>query len=124
MGSDTSTANGKILASDGTYSLLKAANRRTKRLIDVVTALFFLVSFPVHFFTVKKPGFFFKNCFNVLVGKRTWVGYIVPSSSLPKLRKGILGSNGLINNGQEALPKDSLKMVDRWYAKEYEPLQD
>jgi O-antigen biosynthesis protein len=124
VGSDTSTANGKTLTSDGTYSLLKAANRRTKRLIDVVTALFFLVSFPVHFFMVKKPGSFFKNCLNVLIGKRTWVGYIVPSASLPKLRKGVLGPNGLVNNGQETLPKDSLKMVDRWYAKEYEPLQD
>jgi hypothetical protein len=40
------------------------------------------------------------------------------------LRKGILGSNGMINDGQQTLPKESLKIVDHWYAQEYEPLQD
>ena len=65
---------------------------------------------------------FFKNCFDVLLGRKTWVGYIVSSSALPHLRKGVLGSNGLINNGQ--LSKETLQMVDLWYARGYEPMQD
>jgi hypothetical protein len=30
----------------------------------------------------------------------------------------------MINDGQQTLPKESLKIVDHWYAQEYEPLQD
>ncbi len=124
VGSDTSTANGKVLAPDENYNLSKAPKRRTKRLVDVLTALTFLVTFPVHLIGLKKPGSFFRNCFDVLLGRKTWVGYIVHSPALPKLRRGVLGSNGLTHKGQQALPKESLKMVDHWYAQEYEPLQD
>lgn len=122
VGSDSSTSGGKIVASEGNFNLSKAGSRRTKRLIDVAIALIFLFTFPVHFFTVKRPLSFFKNCLDVASGRKTWVGYIVASPALPRLRKGILGSNGLINNGQ--LPKESLKMIDHWYAHDYEPLQD
>jgi GT2 family glycosyltransferase len=124
IGSDTSTSSGRTIAPDGVYNLSKTGNRRTKRLIDVVAACIFLLTFPVHFFTTKKPLLFFRNCFDVLIGKKTWVGYIISSPTLPNLRKGILGSNGMINDGQQTLPKESLKIVDHWYAQEYEPLQD
>ena len=122
VGSDTSTSSGEIVTSDKAYNLSKASNRRTKRLIDVVTAIVFILTFPVHFFTVKNPLVFFRNCFAVLIGKKTWVGYIVSSPALPRLRQGVLGSNGLVNNGQ--LSKESLQMVDHWYAHGYEPLKD
>jgi O-antigen biosynthesis protein len=124
VGSDASTSSGRIIAPDGVYNLSKTGNRRTKRLLDVVAACIFLISFPIHFFTTNKPLLFFRNCLDVLVGRKTWVGYIISSPTLPNLRKGILGSNGMINNGRQTLPKESLEMVDHWYAQEYEPLQD
>jgi hypothetical protein len=124
VGSDTSTSSGKIIVSGGNYNLSKASYRRTKRLIDVVSALFFLACFPVHFFCMKRPGAFFQNCFAVLAGKKTWIGYIIASSQLPRLRTGVLGSNGLAKKGQQVLSPDNLKMVDYWYARDYEPLND
>ncbi len=124
VGSDTSTSSGKIVASDGDYRLTKSSSRRIKRLIDILISALFLITFPVHFFGVQKPVGFFKNCFDVLAGRKTWIGYVITSPSLPSLRKGVLGANGLPKNGEQVLQKESLKMVDYWYAHDYEPLQD
>ncbi|HEU0111786.1 MAG TPA: glycosyltransferase [Flavisolibacter sp.] len=124
VGSDTSTASGKIVAPESLYKLANASNRRTKRLFDVLISLLFLTTFPVHLFTQKRPFIFFKNCFEVLLNKKTWIGYIVSTQSLPKLPEGVLGSNGLAKNGKQVLPVENLKMVDYWYAYDYEPLQD
>jgi len=124
VSSDASTSNGQIWSADVDFNLSKAANKRIKRLLDVTTSLFFFITFPIHFFGVRRPIYFFKNCFDVLTGKKTWIGYIIPSSTLPHLRKGILGSNGLVKNGKDVLPDESLKMVDYWYAHDYEALND
>jgi hypothetical protein len=124
VGSDASTSNGHIVSTDGDYNLSRPANKRVKRLIDVLTSLIFLFTFPVHLLAVKKPTGFFRNCLDVLVGKKTWVGYIAVASTLPPLRKAVLGSNGLSLNGQQTLPKESLRQLDHWYAHGYEPLQD
>lgn len=124
VGSDTSTSNGRIWASDGVHKLSKASSRRTKRLVDVSLSLLFLLSFPLHLWGVKNPFSFFKNCLDVLGGRKTWIGYLLPSTTLPPLRKGVLGSNGLAANGRDALPGESLKMVDYWYAHDYEPMND
>jgi O-antigen biosynthesis protein len=59
----------------------------------------------------------------VLIGKKTWVGYIQPASKLPGLRKNVLGANGVIDKASN-LPPDSLELIDQWYARDYEPLQD
>jgi len=49
--------------------------------------------------------------------------YIIHEVQLPMLRKSILGSNGFPLKDQK-LPIESLKMVDEWYARDYQPLQD
>jgi hypothetical protein len=124
VGSDASTSNGHIVSTDENYNLSKPANQRVKRLIDILTSLLFLLTFPVHLFTVKKPAGFFRNSLDVLTGKKTWVGYMAASSTLPPLRKAVLGSNGLSLNGRQTLPRESVKQLDYWYAHGYEPLQD
>ncbi|MGN6166099.1 MAG: glycosyltransferase family 2 protein [Flavisolibacter sp.] len=124
VSSDASTSNGQIWSADVDFNLSKAVNKRIKRLLDVATSLFFFITFPFHFLGVKAPLYFFKNCFDVLTGKKTWIGYIIPSSELPDLRKGVLGSNGQAKNGKDVVSDESLKTVDYWYAHDYEPLND
>ena len=65
-----------------------------------------------------------QNCFSVISGHKTWIGYMYPSSSLPKIRKGVIGSNGQTISTQQNLSRESLKVIDEWYARDYEPLQD
>jgi GT2 family glycosyltransferase len=122
IGSDDKTTRGEILSAEVEFRLAKPNNRRLKRLIDVVVALAALLLFPLHFLFVKKPVSVLKNCFLVLAAKRTWVGYILSPLHLPKIRKGILRPDG--HPSPTNLPEENLKMIDYWYARNYEPLQD
>ncbi len=123
VGSDDRTSRGEILAPESVYRLALPGNKRIKRFLDVLVSLLFLVLFPLHFILVKNTPMFFQNIFDVLAGRKTWIGYASSSILLPKLRKGVLGPNGLLPDKKE-LPEESLQKIDRWYAMDYEPLND
>jgi GT2 family glycosyltransferase len=122
VGSDTSTASGEILSAETDFALAKAANKRMKRLIDVSTALFFLLTLPVQAFLVSNPFPFFVNCLQVLLGKKTWVGYSRPTANLPRLRNSVLAPNG--SKAAATSTVENKQLLDYWYARNYEPLQD
>lgn len=124
IGSADSSAKGEALSYDDEFKLAASTNRRLKRLIDVVFSILSILVFPLHFLLVKKPVQFLKNCLLTVVAKRTWVGYNFASKNLPVLRKAILAPNGIPVETQQALPAEHLEMLDYWYAKDYEPLQD
>lgn len=124
VGSDTSTASGEILAAGESFNLEKASYRRVKRLIDLLTAVFFLFTFPIHFFGVKKPLHFFQNCGQVFIGKKTWIGYLTALPQLPPLRISVLGPNGFSKTRPLSLPAKSIQLIDYWYARNYEPWKD
>lgn len=121
VGSDTSTASGEILSAETDFVLARSANKRLKRLIDVSTAVGFLLSFPLQLFLVSNIAGFFRNCLAVIAGRKTWVGYSKPSSSLPRLRNGVLAPNG---KKEPATTVENKQLLDYWYARNYEPLQD
>ncbi len=123
VGSDTSTGSGETLSSDADFAIARSSNKRIKRLIDVITALIFLVSFPIHVFLVKNPLSFIGNCFTVLLGIKTWIGYFDGPASLPRLRKAVLGPNGS-KQGWSGLSPDNIYSLNYWYARNYEPWQD
>jgi hypothetical protein len=60
----------------------------------------------------------------VLFAKKTWVGYATEEKNLPGLRKGIISCNAVPLSIKQPLPAESLRMVDYWYARDYEPLHD
>jgi O-antigen biosynthesis protein len=124
VGSDSKDTSGESVSGEIGYKISNPYNLRIKRLIDIVCSIFFIVTFPIHFIFIKRPFSFFGNCFNVLFAQRTWIGYSVNGKPLPPLRKGIIGCNGLPVNSGLQVPTESLRMVDQWYAKDYEPVQD
>ena len=77
---------------------------------------------PINLFIQKKPFQFIKNCFDVLLLKKTWVGYInttIDNKHLPKIRKGILNpSDGLKNT--TPLDEHTSKRLNLLYAKHYQ----
>jgi GT2 family glycosyltransferase len=123
VGSDTSTESGEILAVDSDFAIARSSNKRMKRLIDVVSAVWFLLTFPMHFFFVEKPLQFFANCFAVVFGRQTWIGYTVHQPSLPRLRKSVLAPNGK-REFSSSFTEENLYLVNYWYARNYEPVQD
>jgi O-antigen biosynthesis protein len=124
IGSDLRNGSGKTLSKEEEFALADPYNLRIKRFIDCGVSIFFLVTFPLHFLFVRKPFSFFNNCFLVLFAQKTWVGYVINGKSLPKIRKAVIGNNGISLNVEQQLPAESLQMVDHWYAMDYQPSQD
>ncbi len=124
VGSDSKDSSGEAVSMENGFNLNNPYNRRLKRLIDVAVSLLLLLTFPIHFLFVKKPVKFILNCMAVLFAQKTWIGYSTTEINLPKLRQAIIACNGVPLSTKQLLPKDSLQMVDYWYARDYEPAND
>lgn len=122
VGSDSSGTTGDVIGAATHFNLKDAGYRRVKRLIDVLIAFLFLLSFPLHVFFIKRALNFFKNCIQVLVGLKTWVGYSKANPALPPLRKGVLTPAGLPVTEHEI--KKNKNIIDHWYARNYKPRKD
>lgn len=124
VGSDSKDSSGESVSKENGFKLADPYNRRLKRLQDILVSLFALLSFPVHLIGVKKPFQFFANCFSVLFAQKTWIGYATEEKNLPPLRKAVMTCNGIPATIRQELPKQSLQMLDYWYARDYDPSQD
>jgi O-antigen biosynthesis protein len=123
IGSDNRDASGKFVSTDKIYRLSMPVHRRNKNLIDVLISLLFLFTFPVHLLFQSKPLRFFKNVFDVLFLRKTWVGYALPNNNLPRIKKGVLTTTGVASS-LNSLPRQSLESSDKWYARDYAVWQD
>mgnify|MGYP003513232932 FL=1 len=124
VGSNSKDSSGEVVSKENGFKLSDPYNRRLKRLLDVSISIFSIITFPVHLIFVRKPLSFFKNCFHVLFARKTWIGYAVPEKSLPSLYNAVISCNGIPADKKQALPKESLQMMDYWYARDYEPIND
>ena len=124
VGSDSKDSSGEAVSIENGYKLADPYNRRLKRLIDVSVSFFGIITFPVQFFIVKKTVQFFINCFAVLFAQKTWVGYAVAEKTLPRLHPGVIACNGMVASAKQQIPTESLQMMDYWYARDYEPVND
>lgn len=67
-------------------------NRRSKRLLDIVSALLFITLSPLLFWPQKRKRHYFADCFSVLSGRKSWVGYnqiYKNEDPLPNIKPGI-----------------------------------
>ena len=124
VGSDSKDSSGESVSKENGFKLSNPYQLRLKRLIDIVVSLAGLLTFPLQLFIVKKPISFFSNCFAVLGASKTWIGYATPEKNLPPLRPGIIGCNGTKLLTPSSFSIESLKMIDYWYARDYEPSSD
>lgn len=124
VGSNSSNTSGDLYTIDRSYNLSDFAQIRNKRLLDIAGALIFLAMLPFSFFLIRKPGTFFINCFKVLAGSKTWVGYSpgAPAEHLPFIKKGILPPFNILE-GYE--PSTAVKtQLNTAYAQRYTPVND
>ncbi|MBN8702597.1 MAG: glycosyltransferase [Bacteroidetes bacterium] len=87
-------------------TITKPHNKRNKRLFDVLSSLVLIIALPLIIWIVKSKAKFLKNIFWVLLGTKSWVGYI-PSNTdaLPKIKQGVISPLVLINANQEVTAK-------------------
>jgi len=124
VGSDNKTTTGETLTADGYYLLNQPYQRRMKRLADIGISIFFILSFPIQLLLHKKAIGLFKNALQVLLAKKTWVGYIVAEEKLPNLTKPIITHFGLSYQTKHPLNEESLSKLDTVYAKNFDWMQD
>ena len=96
---------------------------RHRRMLDLSLALFFLATLPVGLWFVDHRAGFVRNCTNVLLGKRSWVGYASPVADkrIPWVMPGIL--NPVMADHLRPSPLTLIR-ADLEYAKDYRALQD
>ena len=124
VGSNSSSTSGDLYTIDRRFNLADFAQARNKRMVDIAAALVFLLLFPFTFFLAAKPGAFLINCFKVLGGSCTWVGYAtgVNTHNLPIIKKGIMQPYNILA-GYE--PSHEVKSrINMTYAQHYAPLTD
>lgn len=73
-------------------SINHPSNKRLKRLLDLLIAFSFILIFPLAVFKIKEPIGFIRNIFQVIIAKKTWVGYRILSEdeNLPQIKSAVL----------------------------------
>ncbi len=114
IGSNSIHTSGDIYLLD-LNNITKAKNRRNKRLFDFFSSLLFISLSPVLVFFQKRPFEFVLNCFKVLVGQKTWVGFNknMQQFKLPKIKDGVL----FVSNESQTV--ESTQKLNLIYAKDY-----
>ncbi|MFP5471682.1 MAG: glycosyltransferase [Bacteroidia bacterium] len=96
-------------------------NIRNKRSVDVVIAFLFLLISPIWILFGAKGIMLIKESFNVLIAKKTWIGYIkgysYTSIRLPKIKPPVFA----IDSTQNQEISDKLNII---YAKDYSIFTD
>ena len=125
IGSNSSQNAGDLFTMDQRFNLSKFAHQRNKRVVDIVMALVLVILFPLTFLIVNKPGNFISNCFRVLIGKYTWIGYAKTERSnsyLPEIRKGILPPYHILESYEPS--QKLLQQMNLMYAQNYTAASD
>ena len=101
-------------------AISKGSNKLKKRTIDILFGFIYLLLCPLIVWFFKKRSNFIQNAFDVLTGKKTWIGYInAPKTfeDLPSLKPGILHPGDLFS--EIHLDTEGKRQLNMLYAKDY-----
>lgn len=121
IGSNSSNTTGELYTIE-LNSIAKGLNKKKKRLFDICMSLLLVItSFITIFFITNKMQFII-NCFSIIIGKKTWIGYAPVlqelKKSLPKIKPGVLFPSFSITN------TTILEQSHIQYAKDYKLRND
>lgn len=117
IGSNSKNAAGELYSFEHHFNLANPAYQRRKRLLDIIVCLVLIPLLPVNIFIIKNFGTFVTNWAQVLLGKKTWVGYTKEAPQLPYLKNGVISSNESF--GEMNLDELTLAKLNWLYAKHY-----
>jgi len=106
-------------------AISKISNKRKKRIFDIGLAVSFLIISPLFVWFFKNRFNLISNIIEVLMGKKSWIGYIPEQNTfenLPHLKTGILNPGDLFL--ELKLDVEKLSRLNVLYAKDYSILSD
>ncbi len=124
IGSNSINTQGELYTVD-INSVDKPANKRNKRVLDIVSSLLLMLFYPVFMFLVKQPIGFLKNILKVFFGSKSWVGYAPmegKSIHLPEIKHGVLSPADGMKSG--IIGKETLQKLNVLYARDYNIQKD
>jgi GT2 family glycosyltransferase len=94
VGSNNSRHHADEFSLEQRYEIGTAEGKRNKRIVDIFSGLVLLLGSPLFLPRVKNKSGFIANIFQVLAGKKTWVGYKTGRTNeavkLPVLKPAVL----------------------------------
>jgi len=96
-------------------------NKLKKRILDISLSLLFFLLIPFLLPVVRKRGGFVRNCFLVLKGQKSWVGYCskdkIQEQELPPVREGVLCPLNITSINEEV--PDVIRNINQTYVRNY-----
>lgn len=125
IGSHSPNSVGELYTVDIYFAIDQPANRRNKRLIDLIfSVLFFILSPVLLLLRPRQTVKVISAIWHILLGKHTWVGYAPSPSStpLPDLKPGLFSPK----DGLPSFPLNpqTIQRLNFLYAKDYHPTTD
>jgi len=106
------------------HAIVQKSNLRKKRMFDVFTSLFLLAFLMVDVWLVREKGGFVRNIFQVLSGRKSWVGCqgneANPATAM--LRPGVLSPADRFVNLN--LSDEMKQLADTLYTRDYKVMTD
>ena len=125
IGSNSINTRGDLYTVD-IKAIDKRANKRNKRLIDLLLSFFSLIFWLPLAFVVKKPFVFLKNTIKVMFGRMTWVGYAHSDGTqkLPPIKKGVFTPLSSLDVDAESVDNEFVDKMNLLYARDYTVWKD
>ncbi len=121
IGSSHKDAPGDYYTLNRSWQLSRPAQRRNKRVLDLVACAVILVLSPVLIWGQRRPGGLLRHVGQVLRGRRSWVGlrYLPEAKRYP----AVLSPADVVPTGVP-LTEAARHRLERHYAQDYEPSLD
>jgi GT2 family glycosyltransferase len=114
IGSNSKNTAGDLYTTDIRYALATPAARRNKRVADVCMGFLGIILFPFLAFGLTHPATWLPNMVQILIGNKTWVGYL-SRKPFPACKPYLLALDG----GRLAPNDPRQEPLIRWYARDY-----
>jgi O-antigen biosynthesis protein len=124
VGSKYKVTAGDAIATDGLFQLAHPYQLQMKRLNDVFIAIVLLLSLPVQLLFYKKYTWLLFNCWSILLGKKTWVGYATNNHILPPLPQAVITCNAIANKQSTAENTALINIIQTNYATNFKWYND
>lgn len=123
IGSNSIHANGELYTVE-INAVYSSANKRNKRILDLVFSFIFLLFSPVLMFFLQSKKGFFQNILSVLTGTKSWVGCKPTAQKqyfLDLIKPGVLSP---VDGMKSSVNEEITKKLNLLYIRDYSLLQD
>lgn len=120
IGSNSKNTAGDLYSTEIVYTISTVANKRNKRLVDILISIVMILFAPFFIWFAKNKRSYLINLFFVLMGSKTFVGY--EDENLPTLKPYLLDVFPTIEKFN--IPNDNKEHLNWIYAKNYDAWQD